>query len=123
MDTQGNYTTAYIDHGTAPLLGTYRYGILFLQGGATGTLDFANNLNSYFEVLQQNNMAHVVKFLQENIYNYVIFDPGSVFQSDVLITANKPSIIMTQLLNSGNILKISLTNPNLGLLADDEVYN
>lgn len=120
-DTQGNYATAYIDHGTAPSSGTYRYGII-LQGGTTGTQDFAANLNNYFEVLQQNTAAHVVKFVQENIYNYVVFDPDSVFQSDAFISTDKPSVVITQKINGGSKLKISVTNPSLGLLADNEAY-
>lgn len=113
-DTQGNYATAYIDHGTAPAAGRYRYGIL-LQGGTAGTQDFADHLADYFEVIQQNSQAHVVKFVQDQIYNYVIFDVASVFQSDVLVSVDKPSVVMTQSSNAGNKLKVSLTNPNLGL--------
>lgn len=120
-DTQGNYATAYIDHGTAPAAGRYRYGIL-LQGGTAGTQDFADHLADYFEVIQQNSQAHVVKFVQDQIYNYVIFDVASVFQSDVLVSVDKPSVVMTQSSNAGNKLKVSLTNPNLGLLNDNESY-
>ncbi|SHF82999.1 chondroitinase family polysaccharide lyase [Chryseobacterium sp. OV279] len=119
--TQGNYATAYIDHGTATASGRYRYGIM-LQGGTAGTQDFADHLADYFDVIQQNNQAHVVKFVQDQIYNYVIFDAASVFQSDVVVSVDKPSVVMTQSTNAGNRLKVSLTNPNLGLLNDNESY-
>ncbi|SHF71094.1 chondroitinase family polysaccharide lyase [Chryseobacterium vrystaatense] len=120
-DTQGDYTTAYIDHGTAPSSGRYRYGIL-LQGGTSATQNFADHLTDYFEVIQQNEKAHVVKFVEDNTYNYVIFDATSVFQSDAVISADKPSVVMTQALNAGSKLKVSLTNPNLGLLNDNEAF-
>jgi len=119
-DTQGDYTTAYIDHGTAPSSGKYRYGII-MQGGAAGAQNMANNFSNYFEVFQQDNKAHVMKSVEDNIYGYAVFDASSVFQNDKVISVNKPSIIMTQTLNSGNKLKVSLTSP-LGLLSDNENY-
>jgi len=119
-DTQGDYTTAYIDHGTAPSSDKYRYGII-MQGGAAGAQNMANNFSNYFEVFQQDNKAHAIKSLEDNIYGYAVFDASSVFQNDKVISVNKPSVIMTQTLNSGNKLKVSLTNP-LGLLNDNETY-
>jgi chondroitin-sulfate-ABC endolyase/exolyase len=119
-DTQGNYTTAYIDHGTSPASGTYRYGIL-LQGGSVNTQNFADNFYSYFDVIQQNEMAHAVRFIEDNIYNYVIFNSAAVFQSDALISVDKPAVVITQKVNNEK-LKVSLTNPNLGLLTESESF-
>lgn len=120
-DTQGNFVTAYINHGAAPIAGSYRYGIV-LKGGSTETAEFANNFDNYFTVLQQDDKAHVVKFVSDNIYNYVIFNVGSTFSQDIVKKVDKPSIVMTQSIDNGNKQKISLTNPNLGLLNSGEFY-
>lgn len=120
-DTQGDYAIAYIDHGTAPSSDKYRYGII-MQGGAAGAQDMANNFSNYFEVFQQDNKAHVMKSVEDNIYGYAVFDASSLFQYDKVISVNKQSVIMTQTLNSGNKLKVSLTNPNLGILANNEFF-
>lgn len=119
-DTQGDYTTAYINHGTAPSSDKYYYGIT-MQGGAAGAQDMANNFSNYFTVFQQDNKAHVMKSVEDNIYGYSVFDASALFQYDKVISVDKPSVIMTQTLNSGNKLKVSLTNP-LGLLNDNETY-
>lgn len=118
-DTQGNYTTAYIDHGTAPSSGSYRYGVL-LQGNSGGTQAFAQNFANYFNVIQQNSSAHVVKFVEDNIYSYVVFNPSSVFQADAVISLDKPAVVMTQKTNAGEKIKMSLTNP-LNLLAANPI--
>ncbi|WP_051891357.1 chondroitinase family polysaccharide lyase [Chryseobacterium sp. JM1] len=120
-DTQGNYAIAYIDHGIAPSSGSYRYGVL-LQGGSSGTQAFAQNFANYFNIIQQNSSAHVVKFVEDNIYNYVVFNPSSVFQADAVISLDKPAVVMTQKTNAGEKIKVSLTNP-LNLLAANENYN
>ncbi|NIF05810.1 T9SS type A sorting domain-containing protein [Chryseobacterium sp. Tr-659] len=119
-DTSGNYTTAYIDHGIAPSEDKYCYAII-MQGGANGAQDIAANFSNYFEILQQDNKGHMMKYVEDNIYAYAIFDPSAAFQYDKVISVDKPSVIMTQTLNSGNKLKVSLTNP-LGLLNDNESY-
>ncbi|KDN55686.1 chondroitinase family polysaccharide lyase [Flavobacterium seoulense] len=117
----GNFATAYINHGTAPASSSYRYAVV-IQGGQTGTSELANNFSNYFNVLQQNSLAHVAKHVPDSVYAYSIFNPASTFSFDVVKSVDKPAVVMTQQTEAGSKLKISLTNP-LGLLAPEENYN
>ncbi|PIF34431.1 putative secreted protein (Por secretion system target) [Flavobacterium sp. 9] len=120
-NTTGNFTTAYINHGIAPAQAKFQYAIV-MQGGQTATQQLANNFSSYFKIYHQNSQAHIVEYIPESIFGYVIFNPAAVFTYDVVISVNKPAAIMTQKIDGGNKLKVSLTNPNLGLLASNETY-
>ncbi|MEY8760063.1 chondroitinase family polysaccharide lyase [Chryseobacterium tongliaoense] len=119
--TNGNYATAYFNHGIAPANSSYQYAIA-VQGGTAGAQDLYNNFSNYFSVLQQDNNAHVVRFVAEDIFNYVIFNATTNFNVGVLKNANKPCVVMTQLATAGNSLKVSLTNPNLGIMPLDAFY-
>jgi|GEM_PF-1504216 len=120
-DNQGDFATAYINHGANPNNGSYRYAVI-MQGGTTNTQAFANNFASYFDVLQQNTQAHVVKYVEDNTFNYVVFDANSTFTQDAVKKVDKPAIVITQAINTNAGLKVSLTNPNLGILAPGEFY-
>ncbi|MFL9829331.1 polysaccharide lyase family 8 super-sandwich domain-containing protein [Flavobacterium sp. ST-87] len=113
----GNFTKAYINHGVAPTSATYRYAV-WLKG-ETNTKDLADNFSKYFNVIQQDEKAHVAQYVPDSIFGYVVFDSSAKFNADVVKNVDKPSVIMTQKITGGN-LKISLTNPNLGLLKEDE---
>ncbi|WP_223607795.1 polysaccharide lyase family 8 super-sandwich domain-containing protein [Chryseobacterium sp. OSA05B] len=118
--TTGDFNKAFINHGTGPQASTYQYGIQ-LQGGAS-TENFFTNFTSFFSVLKQDTQAHVAVYIPQSTYNYVIWDAATTFNFDVVEKSSKPAIIMTQKSNNNTALKISLTNPSLGLLADNESY-
>lgn len=120
-NTTGDFAKAYIDHGTAPAAGSYQYAVL-MQGGAT-TQDLANNFNTYFQVLKQDSQAHIVQYVPDSIYSYVVWDTSAVLPAGSLVQRmNKPSVVMLQQASGGNQVYISLTNPNMGLLAPGENY-
>lgn len=118
--TTGDFAKAYIDHGTAPQAGTYQYAVQ-IQGGAA-TQGLADSFASYFQVLQQDSQAHVVKYVPDSIFSYALFDTAAAPVYDLLLKTDKPAVVMTQQREQGNKLKLSLTNPNLGLLAPNEAY-
>lgn len=120
-NTSGNFTTAFINHSVAPVSAKFQYAVV-LQGGKTGTQQVAGNFASYFKIYHQNSQAHIVQYLPDAIFGYVIFTPATVFSYDVVVSVNKPAAVMTQKTDNGNKLKVSLTNPNLGLLASNETY-
>lgn len=118
--TTGSFVKAFIDHGIAPQASTYQYAIQ-LQGGAA-TANFLSNFNAIFSVLKQDTQAHIALYIPESIYNYVIWDATTTFNYDVLEKSDKPAVIMTQKTDNNTKLKMSLTNPGLGLLAPNESY-
>ncbi|CAA9198977.1 chondroitinase family polysaccharide lyase [Flavobacterium collinsii] len=120
-NTSGNFITAFINHGAAPVSAKFQYAVV-LQGGQTATQQLAANFASYFKIYHQNSQAHIVQYLPDGIFGYVIFTPNIVFTYDAVVSVNKPAAVMTQKTDNGNKLKVSLTNPNLGLLASNETY-
>ncbi|MFL9829337.1 chondroitinase family polysaccharide lyase [Flavobacterium sp. ST-87] len=116
----GNFTTAYIDHGASPDSAAYRYAIV-LQGGSMGTQELATNFSNYFNIIEQDSLAHVAKYVPDSIYAYAIFNATKTFNADVVKSVDKPAVVMTKKTESGNKLKISLTNP-LNLLSSNENY-
>ena len=120
-NTSDNFISAWIDHGKNPNNKSYQY-VVKVRGGSAGTLSLAQNFNSLFNVIRQDSMAHVVKYQPDSIYGYVVFDPKVIFTTDYFKRTDTPSIIMTQSLNNGNKLRLSLTNPDLGFLAVNEHY-
>jgi len=121
-DTSGNFAKAYINHGIAPTAGKFQYAVI-MQGGQTGTKQLADNFASYFKIYHQNSQAHIVQYIPDGIFGYVIFNAANVFAYDAVVSVDKPAIVMTQKVDGGSKLKVSLTNPNMGLLAANESYN
>lgn len=120
-NTTGDFAKAYIDHGTAPSAGTYQYAIV-MQGGAA-TQDLANDFGSYFRILKQDSQAHVVCYIPDSIYSYVVWDTSASLLTDsLLLHADKPSVVMLQRVGA-NQVNISLTDPDMGLLAPGEAYS
>ncbi len=117
ITTSGQFAKAYINHGLAPASATYRYAV-WLKGEA-GTKQLADHFDKYFNVIRQDAKAHVAQFIPDGIYAYVVFDPSVYFNTDIVKNVDKPSVVMTQKIAGGNV-KVSLTNPNLGLLKADE---
>ncbi|WP_157976932.1 chondroitinase family polysaccharide lyase [Taibaiella helva] len=119
--TTGDFAKAYIDHGAAPASGSYQYAVL-VQGGAT-TQNFAADFDSYFQVLKQDSQAHMVLYVPDSTYSYVVWDTNATLPAgSLLLKANKPSVTLLQQVAGSNELQVSLTNPDMGLLAPGEAY-
>ncbi|WP_300665329.1 polysaccharide lyase family 8 super-sandwich domain-containing protein [Fluviicola sp.] len=119
--TSGNFASAYINHGTAPLNAGYHY-LVVVKGNAAEIQAVAQQPTNYFEVLQCDRKAHAAKYVPDSIFSYAVFDTTSVFLADYLRKVNHPSVILTQAIDSGDKLKISATNPDLGMLNESEFY-
>jgi len=119
--TSGNFATTYLDHGVSPTGAKYVYGVA-LQAGKTGTKEFADHFDSYFKILQLDSFAHVAKYVPDNTFAYVVYNPLCTFKNDVVIRVDKPAVVMTRKDKTGKQLKISLTNPNLGIVSSTENF-
>jgi chondroitin-sulfate-ABC endolyase/exolyase len=118
--TSGTFSSAYIDHGTAPASARYQFAIV-MQGGSANTQALATNFSSYFSILKQDSLAHVVKSVPDSVYNYVIWDTSAVLSYDVVKHSNKPSVVMSQKI-ANDRLKLSTTYSDLSLLNKGECY-
>ena len=109
--TEGNFATAYIDHGMAPDNGSYEYMVVMdatrsqlraLQRGQTG-----------YSVLRHDSVAHIVKDDGSNARGYAIFDKLEESNDDYLVACDKEVMVMVQ--PSGNLVHVSVCDPDLSL--------
>ncbi len=119
--TSGNFVTSWIDHGLNPVQGSYVYGIK-INGGNTNTMTYAQNFNTYFNIIKLDTMAHVVHSLKDSIYAYVVYNQNTHFNANYFYSTDKPAVIITKQLTP-NKLALSLTDPDLGLLAAGQSFN
>ncbi len=114
--TEGNFTTAWINHGTAPADASYEYMIM-LKPEDNEISEWTTD--PQYEVLQQDNKAHIIKDKINNITGYVIFEDENPAQGK-LIHSTHETLILTQEQNDGR-LAVSVCDPSINL--PDKVKN
>ncbi|QNK55877.1 chondroitinase family polysaccharide lyase [Paenibacillus sp. PAMC21692] len=117
--TQGNYTTAWLDHGTAPTGQGYEYVILPQKtpeqvAAAAQALDYS--------VLRKDNMAHIVRHNTNNVIGYALFDPTTPLTYGVLKSVDTPVLAMEKN-KSDNRFVLSLSDPDLRLAKSPSLGN
>jgi hypothetical protein len=107
-DTEGEYVTAWLDHGKQITDGSYEYAVIVR--GAEQTADLAASPSSYYRVLQQDHTAHSVSFGSERGIN--LFEADTELTDTRVMKASAPcSIWMSE---AGDALVLSVANPDLG---------
>jgi hypothetical protein len=111
--TSGNYTTAYMNHGTAPSGAGYEYAIK-PNAGASGTAAFASN--KQYTVLQKDSNAHIVQntTVGSEAIGYAIFNSSQPITAGVLRHTSAPTMVMIQNVSNSK-LKLSMADPDLRL--------
>jgi len=115
-DTQGNYATAWIDHGRNPQSASYEYSILVQADSETATQwgeDLLKPETAPYLVLKKDKSAHIVFDRKSHTTAYVIFDPETPLPPETnspLLKVARPCLVMVE--DKGDHHLISLTNPN-----------
>ncbi|GFZ90850.1 chondroitin sulfate ABC lyase [Paenibacillus marchantiophytorum] len=115
-NTSGNYTTAYINHGTAPASAGYEYAIK-IAAGAQGTANFANN--TQYTVLQKNSNAHVVKNTEpgKDMTGYAIFNSSVPVNQGLIRSSSDPIIAMVHSISTKEAV-LSVADPDLRIATE-----
>ncbi len=117
-NTQGDFATAWIDHGKNPNNEDYEY-VMLIKTDAASLQDFANAAASKYTVLKKDSTAHIVRHEELDITGYALFQSGYSLLADSLLRgADKPSIVMLN--HSASNLKVSVCNPEFGRLDEDQ---
>ena len=110
--TNGNFASAYISHGTAPSNAGYEYVII----PGTNTTDMAtfsanmdNTTTAFYEVIQKNQTAHIVKY--NDMYGYVLFGAGNYGTTTPIKNNDTPCLVMAK--QTGGNLTLSVVSPDL----------
>ena len=110
--TQGDFASAWIDHGSSPRDASYEYAILVQGGSPANVQQFADT--PQYEVLRHDNAVHAVHDLQSGAIGCAIFNASQPVNLGILKQASIPC--MTMMHQSNDELNLSVANPDLGLI-------
>ena len=128
IETGGYFAKAVIDHGTAPKRAGYEYVI----GVGQEPLVFFEQTrkwleNPFYHIHQKNGQAHIVEFLAEKTFAYVLFSAYRKkirAENDILCSADRPCLCMIAA-EAENRICLSFCDPDLRLYegVDAEQYD
>ena len=109
--TAGKFSSAWIEHGKAPKDGTYEYMVLIQPSAAE--LDELQKTPAY-EVLQRDQMAHVVYDKKTGITGYATFEAYQPVNDQFIVSIPAETMVMYDK-ESDNRIRLSVCDPNLHL--------
>ncbi|QQE11588.1 hypothetical protein JD969_19215 [Planctomycetota bacterium] len=107
--TEGEYATAWIDHGKAPQNASYNYTVI-INANKKRLQDYAKN--PLHKVLQQDNQAHIVFDQNSNTYGYVLFEGSTALNQGPVVKTSRPTIVYASEQSSGS-MTLSVTDPDM----------
>lgn len=113
--TANNFAIAYIDHGSTPRNGSYHYLVLVqpTPDEQKAMIAQVKSLESIYNVLQLDSIAHIVFDRATNTTSYVFFEPVKLFGKTDVQCVSKPCLVMESVRNK--IMQISVSDPDLHL--------
>lgn len=103
-ETKGDYFTAWLKHGVAPVNAAYEYAVI---------VDAKNtNLNPHdlkYKVVRKDKRAQIVKYKNETAY--VIWDEEMEFKKGILHAVSTPSVAM--ITETKNGIELAFSDPDL----------
>lgn len=116
-DTEGDFATGSIDHGTAPNAGSYEYAVVVratperMEQFSRAMLDARQ---PPYEVLQRDRSAHIVYDRRSHTWGAVLFEAGPVGPDLPLLKVDHPCLVMIERKDGGG-LHLSVADPDLNL--------
>lgn len=116
--TNGNFASAYISHGTSPSNAGYEY-VIIPSTNPTEMSTFSGNMNNitnaFYEVIQKNQTAHIVKY--NDMYGYALFGDGSYGTNTPIKENFGPCLVMVE--EVGNTMDLSVVSPDLSFASNN----
>ncbi len=122
--TEGDFTKAWLNHGTSPQGAAYEY--IVKLGASEEDMETLNqNVSStqkFYEVLHQNKSCHAIRTIK-GLSFYVIFealktDSNAVFKKGELRSCDTPLIILSQAKDDKILLSVTNPDPSLSRAYD-----
>lgn len=113
--TEGDFSVAWINHGTDVDDGEYEF-LTVLDATPDAMLKLASAFKAGekpYTVLRKDNSAHVVRNEASKVTGYAAFDATS-FEDGPIVSVSKPAIVMTQELGGGEMI-VSGVTPDLNM--------
>lgn len=112
-ETQGEYASAWMDHGMAPKDASYQYVIYpFLSADDQKGFDKKATNDKSFDILQANGDAHIVTDKTTNTTGYVVFEAGKKLEHGILAEVAEPALVMVRY-DDKNSITVSAVQPDL----------
>ena len=115
--SEGNVSTAYINHGVAPKKKGYEYVVLPQK--TQEELACVINEPGY-EVVLKNNFAHIVKNKADGSIGYVIFNSNLNMDCGKVKSVSRPCVIMEKSIGDNEIL-LNFSDPDLRVVTEGTV--
>jgi chondroitin-sulfate-ABC endolyase/exolyase len=118
--TQGNFVSAWIDHGVNPQNASYIY-FVFPVSSKDKLVKFAKaqkTANKPVKILKQDASAHAVNFTADKIWAAALFKAQKTDFLPVVKAVNRACLIM--LTKNGNKYKLTVTDPDLNFQPKDK---
>lgn len=116
-DTEGDFASAWFEHGTAPQSGEYEYAIL-VRTHAEAMRRFAERMTddgtAPYSVLQKDRIAHVVRDRESATTAYAMFEAGRTAATGWLEQTDTPCMVMIRETGDGGLI-VSAVDPDLRL--------
>lgn len=109
--THGKFTTAYINHGKAPNNESYEYMIIL--DATRSQISQLNKGDTDYEVLQKDNLAHIVLDKKSGTRAYAVFESLNESSDEFILSSDAEIMIMLQ--PNRNQLNVSVCDPDLHL--------
>jgi chondroitin-sulfate-ABC endolyase/exolyase len=113
--SQGDYATAWLDHGLAPKNASYEIAVGVRWGRRIEGLQ--RSPESFYRVLRRDNRLHAVRFPRIRQTAYAIFEPHELGDR-VIASVNAPCLIVAKETRGGLLLGVS--NPDLAMVEPDQ---
>ena len=110
QDTEGDFASAWIDHGEAPSDAGYEYVVVM---GATPERLAALAAEPTWEVLQRDERAHVVRDLETGTFAMALLQPGEVAGDLPVASVDRRCLVMAEPDGDGWWLSVSDADLNL----------
>jgi len=112
-ETEGDYATAWINHGLAPKSASYQY-VIYPFLSEENQKNFATKIkkDESFKIERADSIAHIVLDKETNTTGYVVFEANKNLDSGILKEVSNPALVMVKQ-PSANMLTVSAVQPDL----------
>lgn len=112
-ETEGDYATAWINHGLAPKNASYQYVIYpFLDEENQKNFSSKIKKEDSFKIERADNIAHIVSDKESSTTGYVVFEANTNLDSGILKEVSQPALIMVKK-DGANAITVSAVQPDL----------
>ena len=119
-ETEGFFSSAWLEHGVSPQNAAYEYVVL--PQGAENAADFAQAMtgpNPPYQILRHDLAVHAITCPQDKLNFIVMFNAGLTGLNSVVNAVDKPALLSYR--QDEDTLQLAVCNPDLNLYQGDDL--